>query len=391
MSLKAGIYDPYLDTLGGGERYTLTVAEILSQHDYDVDIFWSGDKDIISKASSRFSLDLSSINLVPDIFHVCPDSVDFVESSDQIKQVSLHHNTRSTSVTKAKEFLNKLQISHQYDLFFYVTDGSLPFIFSKKNLLHFQVPFSHQFNPLQLSLNHLKLKQFSKIVCNSKFTKKIIDQNYHTQSEVLYPPVDVAKFFNNYPKENIILSVGRFDNVLNAKKQDVLIDAFKLLPRDYFQSWKLVLMGGSLEDPSKNNYLKLLQQQSAGFPIEFVVNPDFKQLQHVYGHSKIYWHAAGHEVDEDIHPETTEHFGMAVVEAMASGLVPIIVKKGGLPEIIHHQHNGYLWGNLSELTKFTSELINDSHKLSEMSNKAVKSSLSFSKEKFTENLMNLLK
>ena len=29
MEKRAAIYDPYLDTLGGGERYCLTVAEIL--------------------------------------------------------------------------------------------------------------------------------------------------------------------------------------------------------------------------------------------------------------------------------------------------------------------------------------------------------------------------
>ena len=29
MRKQAAIYDPYLDTLGGGERYCLTIAEIL--------------------------------------------------------------------------------------------------------------------------------------------------------------------------------------------------------------------------------------------------------------------------------------------------------------------------------------------------------------------------
>ncbi len=27
--MKAAIYDPYLDTLGGGEKYALTVAETM--------------------------------------------------------------------------------------------------------------------------------------------------------------------------------------------------------------------------------------------------------------------------------------------------------------------------------------------------------------------------
>lgn len=68
MPLKVGIYDPYLDTLGGGERYMLTIAEILLKHNYQVDIFWSKDKDLIDKAQDRFALNLENLNLVPDIF-----------------------------------------------------------------------------------------------------------------------------------------------------------------------------------------------------------------------------------------------------------------------------------------------------------------------------------
>ena len=58
MHKRVAIYDPYLDTLGGGERYCLTVAEILLKNNYQVDLFWSGDKTLIEKAEKRFSLNL---------------------------------------------------------------------------------------------------------------------------------------------------------------------------------------------------------------------------------------------------------------------------------------------------------------------------------------------
>ena len=74
---KAAIYDPYLDTLGGGERYCLTVAEILLKNGYKVDIFWSGDKTLIEKAEKRFSLDLKDLNIVPDIFGIKPQNLNF--------------------------------------------------------------------------------------------------------------------------------------------------------------------------------------------------------------------------------------------------------------------------------------------------------------------------
>ena len=68
MTKTAAIYDPYLDTLGGGERYCLTVAEILKKNGWKVDIFWSGGQDIIKKAENRFSLNLKDIHIQPDIF-----------------------------------------------------------------------------------------------------------------------------------------------------------------------------------------------------------------------------------------------------------------------------------------------------------------------------------
>ena len=53
MHKRVAIYDPYLDTLGGGERYCLTVAEILLKKGYLVDLFWSGDKDLIEIAETK--------------------------------------------------------------------------------------------------------------------------------------------------------------------------------------------------------------------------------------------------------------------------------------------------------------------------------------------------
>jgi len=81
MSLKAAIYDPYLDTLGGGERYCLSVAEILSQNGYEVDIFWSGDQDILIRAQDRFALDLSTVKLVPDIFGLTKKRIELIEEN----------------------------------------------------------------------------------------------------------------------------------------------------------------------------------------------------------------------------------------------------------------------------------------------------------------------
>ena len=392
MAKRAAIYDPYLDTLGGGERYCLTVAEILLKHGYQVDLFWSGDQTLIEKAIKRFSLNLDGLNLVEDVFKIKPKQIDFLEEEQNLTQFINHSLNVQKIRQKAINFINKLKTTHEYDVLFYLGDGSVPLVFAKQNILHIQVPFINNKNIINKLFDTSKLLLFSKIVCNSQFTTKFYQNLIPSKINVLYPPVDVDKFESAEDKKNIILSVGRFDNILNAKKQDILIDAFKkLFEEEKVAGWRLVLAGGSLSKPNENSYLKYLKEKTAGLPIDFIINPSFTELKDVYSKSKIYWHAAGYGVDENIHPENTEHFGMTVVEAMASGLVPVVIAKGGIPEIIYDGIDGYLWTTIDELVLKTKSLIESSEDLKRMSKKAIIKCQNFSKDNFEKELLSLIK
>jgi len=387
---RAAIYDPYLDTLGGGERYCLSVAEILSKHGYLVDIFWSGKKSFLEKAEKRFSLDLKDINIVPDVFGIEPSILENIENKKILKRLIKKTHYPLKHLNKIKDFIQKYKTTRQYDLLFFLSDGSIPFIFAKKNILHIQVPFLKKninYNPY---LNFVKSKIFSNIICNSKFTAKFSQKIFPKNVEVLYPPVDVSKFHPADKKENIILSVGRFDNILNAKRQEILIKAFKKLYPQLQSKWKLILAGGSMVEEEKNTYLSYLKKEAKDFPVEIIVNPPFEELKKIYSISKIYWHAAGYQVKENKNPESTEHFGMTIVEAMASGLIPIVVNKGGIPEIIKNDHNGYLWDKISQLVDYTLSLSKDTQKLEELKNEAIKDSLIYSKENFEKQFLSII-
>lgn len=391
MKKKVGIYDPYLDTLGGGERYCLTVAEILSKNGFDVDLFWSGDQNLLTKAQERFDLKLNDIKIVPDIFQLAPQKLELIEDQKELNKIISTKQKQSNPFNKISLFFKKIKITQQYDLFFYLSDGSIPFLFSKKNFLHFQVPLLESISFKEKIINEIKFRFISDIIVNSKFTQKVVEKNFNKSTNILYPPVDINKFSSSSKKENIIVSVGRFDNVLNAKKQDILIDAFsKVVKNNPDKNWKLVLAGGSLEDPNKNSYLNYLKTKAQNLPIEFMVNISFDDLKNLYSKSKIYWHAAGFGVNENINPEKTEHFGMTVVEAMSSGLVPVIINKGGLPETIQNNFNGFLWDSLDELAAKTQLLINSSEMTEEMSKKSVELSQKFSKENFEKQFLSLI-
>lgn len=348
---RAAIFDPYLDTLGGGERYCLTLAEFLARGGWQVDVFWPDGK--IRKALTlRFNLDLDKVNFVP-----------------------LPENT-----------VDKVLKMRRYDFLFWLSDGSIPFSLSKNSLLHFQVPFQ-RVNGKSI-LNQLKLKRIKSIVCNSQFTKKFIDKEFGVCSKVIHPPVDVASFRPG-EKENLILSVGRFSQLLQAKRQDVLVSAFKKLCDQGLTSWQLVIAGAT--GVGGEEYFKKLKEQSANYPIKLLTNLPFDELKKIYEKSKIFWFASGFGINEDLEPEKVEHFGMVVVEAMAAGLVPVVVGKGGIGEIINEGENGFFFKDEDDLVKKTKELIAFSQDLSRISKEAIKSSKNFSKERFCQEFNKIIK
>lgn len=387
MSHKLAIYDPYLDTLGGGERYCLSLAKVLTDSGYQVDLFWSGRPDILTLAQNRFGLNLEKINLLPDIFHLRPTSLDITEGHISPSHLS-SQATPISPILKLNRLFQKFITTRGYSYTFFLGDGSIPLLFGHTNYLHIQVPFNTSLSFPSLTINRLKLLTIKKIICNSIFTKNFTSRLYgSSKCHVLYPPVNTSSFNPRLPKLKQILTVGRFDNILNSKKQDVLIQAFiKMYQKNPISDWQLILAGGSLESPQNNNFLKHLTHLSQNFPIKLIVNPDYELLKTTYEQSSIYWHAAGYGIDQQAHPESTEHFGMSVVEAMAAGCIPLVANRGGLPEIVTHRQNGFLWDQPDELIAPTMMLIGSPKLFSELQSNAVSSSSKFSLENFSKNI-----
>src|SRR3989344_2143002 len=138
--MHIAIYSPYLDTLGGGERYIATLAEILS-HKNQVDVLLDkhlqsfGNNFLKKNLSEHFNLDLSK--------------VDFIRAS----------------IGKRSNFISKYFFLKKYDVLIYLTDGSIFYTTARKNFLHFQVPFESNKNDLW---EKIKLSTWNKAFFNSK-------------------------------------------------------------------------------------------------------------------------------------------------------------------------------------------------------------------------------
>ena len=199
--------------------------------------------------------------------------------------------------------------------------------------------------------------------------------------------MDVRRFHAG-TKGPRIISVGRFAPYGNQKRQDVLIEAFRMFHRLH-PDWELCLAGATGGDPRNLQHVETLKVQAAGLPVRVVVDAPSRAIDDLLAGASIYWHAAGYGVDEVRSPDEVEHFGISIVEAMAAGAVPLVIQAGGGPEIIDPGRNGGLWNDLGELVGLTSSLIGDPALLARLAEGALARSRDFSPERFREGVSQL--
>jgi len=336
---SAAIFSPTWDSLGGGERYAAAFAKLLLEKGYKVDIWWPHN--ISTAIKARFGIDVSRADFVP------------FPKNDQLSTIN-------------------------YQLVFWVSNGSLPTSLAKRTLVHYQIPFR---NPG--FLNKIKARFYTS-VCNSIFTKQVIDQTYGINSQVIYPPVDL-EYFPPQSKTNSIVSIARFSTLLHAKRQDTLIEAFSRISSQ-LPGWELILAGGST-DPK---YVYSLRKQVKNLPVKIITNPSLPKLRQLLSSAKVFWSATGFGVSPAAHPEKMEHFGITTVEAMAAGAVPLVTNAGGHKETVVPGQSGYLWDSIDQLVKYTVSLSKDESQLQKMARQAQKRSKLFSTAVFNTQFSKLI-
>jgi len=338
---KILFYTPYLDILGGGEQYLLSIASCLQKNSQIT--FVSKNPKTLLKTGKRFNINTKPFDITP-----------FLPSRSQQKK---------------------------YSHIFFVSDGSVPFLPYTNSTLLFMSPFRNV-NGHSLS-NQLKLKLINHVLCFSNYTKKYIDQEFKVNSQVIYPAIPTPNISS--PKKNLILSVGRFSSTLHDKNQAALIKAFIAIEQK-LPNWKLILAGGT--ERGSQPILKKLTQQIKGHNIQIKTDINRNSLQKLYATAKIYWHASGYEADLNAHPQKAEHFGITIVEAMSHGTVPLVFNAGGPTETVT-QNSGLKWNSLNQLQTHTLKLINHPSKLNSFAKNAKTRAKDFNQEKFCKQVSTL--
>lgn len=323
----AVLFTPYPLVPGGGERYLLTMAQMLSRTHRTVLVTPEPYSTYRLRTIAReLELDLSCVEL------------------------------------RAKADLPNLG---HCDIFVAMGNEILPQVaaIGRRSIYVCQFPFP--MHPNHVAEAWGRLEGYDLVVVYSNFVKggylKAAADVSERAPAVAILAAPVPNKFDPYGSQRVpgrIMSVGRFASGGHCKRQDTLVSAFrKLVDVSARNDLELHLVGTVGADPDTRQYLAGIRRMAAGLPVYFHLNAPPSTVRHLYQSSTAYWHAAGYGVWENFYPERLEHFGISVIEAMSAGTVPFACANGGPTEVIVNGVNGFTWGSPDDLTLKTLGLL----------------------------------
>lgn len=394
------IYNPYLETRGGGEKVCLAMAEHFSKHNKVTIVSRSTNN--LEELGRYFDLDLSRCN------HIVLPGADNLA-------------TKASRKLRASSRLNNLI----HDFFDYRTLKSQNYDVFINNCYKSGMPnpapvgiymcmfpqeFDHKRNSLLKRVYHLfvdsvelllyrksglsLIRTYQHITANSSYTKHWISKLWGLDSEITtLLPICEDMGSKKHHKQKIILNVGRFfaDSGENHYKcQDKLLSEFAAMTDLHELGWELHFAGSVPEDADSLGYVLSLIKKSRGLPVHIHMDLPFTELKKLFRETSIYWHATGWGSDPDRHPEKQEHFGITTVEAMSAGAVPVVIDSAGQKETVVHGESGLLWSSSRELQEYTRSVATNDELRKGMSAAAVKRAKQFNKSSFAETLEKIL-
>lgn len=179
---------------------------------------------------------------------------------------------------------------------------------------------------------------------NSSWTKKHMDLLWKVPNQLVYPPCDLSKMQlldATSEREHTLFSLAQFRPEKNHNMQLFIMDALFRLRPDWKGQVKLVVCGGCRNRDDQKRVaalIRLSEELDLGDSVRFIPNPSHETILELLSKASI-----------GLHTMVDEHFGISIVEFMASGLITVANKSGGpLSDIIRCKDEGFLCKTIEE-------------------------------------------
>jgi glycosyltransferase involved in cell wall biosynthesis len=345
------------DTYSGAERVFSDVAKLLSDIGFEVICCYATSYD---QLTDELSLKPHGIKIINTSSHL-----ERILDSKYLMNRTLLGFHHSTQLKKLVERLHPKLVFVAHEAF-----KRLQLTSNKKEyvLMHYvHSPYEFVPDPALAPLGNntwymnclaekyvIKENDFSNIVlANSSSTQNECIKRWNREDcVVLYPPIKVDEIAICDPsvKEDVCIVLSRIDP---AKRIELAIEAFS---SEILKDKKLFIIGYVSKD-NEHYYYKLADLCKRCSNISIFPNLKRADVLSLLSKAKVFFH-----------PRPNEHFGIATVEAMAAGCLPVVhASKGPLEVIVNNGKYGLVYTDTNELPELLDYAFNSArdfqHKL----------------------------
>ena len=310
------VHDWFLKkSFGGAENVTKLLDGFLTAEYSMPDIFSltsnieNSEKDFVKarKINTSFiqSLPFGKTH-VQNYLPLLPFAIEQINLSNYELIISSSHAVAKGIITSPYQ----LHISYIHTPMRYAWDQMFTYLKqSRLSKYGFSIPISYALYKLR-EWDFMSSQRVDCLISNSSFTAKRIKKYWGRYSEVINPPVNVERFSYNLERDNFYLSVNR---LVPNKRIDILIKAFNKL------ALPLIIVGDGPE--------RYKLQNMAYSNVKFYRNLPNSEINNLLSRCRAFVYAG------------IEDFGIAPVEALASGAPVIAYGKGGILDSINCFNN----------------------------------------------------
>ena len=187
------------------------------------------------------------------------------------------------------------------------------------------------------------------VLTNSGYTRKAISNAFNIDAKILYPPVDVETFqeiaLKSNQRDGMVLVISR---IAPDKQIENAIEVARIMRGRGIG--KIMTIAGNLHYYDHQYYQQMKNMIAEYHLSDYVslqTNISFSRLIQLMQLAKVYFH-----------PRIDEHFGISIVEAMASGLVPVVSNIGGHTEFVPPKYHFHTLGHAADLIALAFEATN---------------------------------
>lgn len=379
--MKIAVAHHSLNIPGGAERLCLSVIEALKSRGHNVSL--------VTVEKTDWEAVEKNFGTV-----VFPNKEEYVMRSRVSKRLSSIPVTSMYFSLFALQLLAKKSL-HGYDLIINTFGDAINSI-ADITYIHF---------PLRAALNLSQIPAFADIsmwkriapiydsamsfldrvapgdlLTNSKFMQRIIRSALHRESIVVYPPVDVKTFasncYNKGKEGNMVAVVASYTPKRHLERVPLIAKRVKLA--------RFIVMGKA--DDYSLPTLKKMRDQIHSLHVEdkitLMKNVSFDEFLRVLSEAKAYLH---------IMPQ--DHFGISVVEAMASGCVPVVHRSGGpWIDILEEEQGlyGFSYSTPAEAATYIDSLVADEDLRSKIASRALSRARRFDRAVFMNRIVEVV-